>query len=143
MYKLNNNSVTRLADGASIPFANGNRDYEEYKQWLVEGNTPEPEFTEEELVQIELAQKIQEAKKAKELALSSIKVTTKSGKEFDGRDIDQQRMVAAIMTADIVLLTEIQWKLADNLVEIIPISELKEALTLSIQALGSIIRGEV
>lgn len=61
MYKLKQNSVTRLADGASIPLANGNRDYEEYKQWLVEGNTPEPEFTEEELVQIELAQKIQDA----------------------------------------------------------------------------------
>jgi len=49
MYKLNQNSVTRLADGASIPLANGNRDYEEYKQWLSEGNTPEPEFTEVEL----------------------------------------------------------------------------------------------
>lgn len=50
MYKLNQNSVTRLSDGASIPFADGNRDYEEYKQWLSEGNTPEPEFTEEELL---------------------------------------------------------------------------------------------
>lgn len=50
MYKLiGQNSVKRLADGACIPFADGNIDYEEYKQWLSEGNTPEPEFTEEEL----------------------------------------------------------------------------------------------
>ena len=50
MYKLiGQNSVKRLADGACIPFADGNRDYEEYKLWLEEGNTPEPEFTEEEL----------------------------------------------------------------------------------------------
>lgn len=50
MYKLiGTNSVKRLADGACIPFAYCNRDYEEYKQWLSEGNTPEPEFTEEEL----------------------------------------------------------------------------------------------
>lgn len=50
MYKLiGTNSVKRLADGACIPFADGNRDYEEYKQWLEDGNTPEPEFTQEEL----------------------------------------------------------------------------------------------
>lgn len=50
MYKLiGTKSVKRLADGACIPFADGNRDYEEYKQWLSEGSTPEPEFTEEEL----------------------------------------------------------------------------------------------
>ena len=35
---------------------------EEYKQWLAEGNTPEPEFTEEELAQQELEVKIAEAK---------------------------------------------------------------------------------
>ena len=57
MYKLQQNSVQRLSDGASIPFANGNRDYEEYNQWLSEGNTPEPEFTDEEL-----AQQIEDAK---------------------------------------------------------------------------------
>jgi len=51
MYKLQNNSVQRLADGASIPLANSNKDYEEYKQWLSEGNIPEPEFTEAELNQ--------------------------------------------------------------------------------------------
>lgn len=63
MYKLNRtNSVKRLSDGAYIQFANGNRDYEEYKQWLSEGNTPEPEFCEEEIVAQELAKKIQEAK---------------------------------------------------------------------------------
>lgn len=52
MYKLiGTNSVKRLADGACIPFADGNRDYEEYKQWIAEGNTPEPEFTEAELAE--------------------------------------------------------------------------------------------
>lgn len=50
MYKLQQNSIKRLADGASIPLADGNRDYEEYKQWLSEGNIPEPEFTDAELL---------------------------------------------------------------------------------------------
>ena len=62
MYKLQENSVKRLVDGACIPFADGNRDYENYKQWLVEGNTPEPEFTEEEIKIKDLNKQIQEAK---------------------------------------------------------------------------------
>ena len=50
MYKLiGTKSVKRLVDGACIPFADGNRDYEEYKLWLAEGNIPEPELTKEEL----------------------------------------------------------------------------------------------
>ena len=50
MYKLiGTKSVKRLTDGACIPFVDGNRDYENYKQWIAEGNTPELEFTEEEL----------------------------------------------------------------------------------------------
>ncbi len=52
MYKLiGTNSVKRLSDNAYIPFAKGNRDYEDYKLWLAEGNTPEPQFTNEELNQ--------------------------------------------------------------------------------------------
>ena len=50
MYKLNQNSITRLVDGASIPLADGNRDYEEYKQWLSDGGIPDPEFTDAELL---------------------------------------------------------------------------------------------
>ena len=141
MYKLNKNSVTRLSDGASIPFADGNRDYEEYKQWILEGNTPEPEFTEEELVAIAEAEATRLAKQAKELALASITVTTQSGKVFDGKDLDQQRMVSAIMSADVVGITETYWKLADNSVAMVTLLELKEALSLSIQALGVIIMG--
>lgn len=45
----------------SVPKANGNREYELIKEWLKD-NTPEPEFTEEELAQQEINKKIQEAK---------------------------------------------------------------------------------
>lgn len=52
MYKLIGTSIVkRLADGAYIPFADGNRDYEDYKLWLEDGNIPEPEFTDEEINQ--------------------------------------------------------------------------------------------
>ena len=63
MYQLiGTQIVKRLADGAYIPFADGNRDYEEYKQWIKDGNIPEPEFTENELSVQELNKQIQEAK---------------------------------------------------------------------------------
>ena len=50
MYQLINNPntgkpasmVLRLADNAYIPFADGNVDYDAYKTWLTEGNTPLP-----------------------------------------------------------------------------------------------------
>ena len=34
--------VKRIKDGAIIPFDPANTDYEEYLEWLSEGNTPEP-----------------------------------------------------------------------------------------------------
>ena len=43
MYKLTNSStITRIADGASIPADPANTDYAAYLQWLSEGNTPAP-----------------------------------------------------------------------------------------------------
>ena len=42
--------------------APGNREYELIKKWLSEGNTPEPEFIDEEIQRQELQIKILEAK---------------------------------------------------------------------------------
>lgn len=47
MYKLNKYlgetvGVTRILDGASIPFDQANSDYQTYLKWVSEGNTPLP-----------------------------------------------------------------------------------------------------
>ena len=34
--------IRRIEDGTLIPFAEGNRDYQEYLEWLAEGNEPLP-----------------------------------------------------------------------------------------------------
>jgi hypothetical protein len=34
--------VLRLRDNAYIPKSNGNTDYQEYLEWVAEGNTPLP-----------------------------------------------------------------------------------------------------
>jgi hypothetical protein len=34
--------IIRISDGACIPFAEGNTDYQAYLLWISEGNTPLP-----------------------------------------------------------------------------------------------------
>lgn len=42
-YKLTaSTSITRIADGATIPADPGNTDYAAYLAWVAEGNMPEP-----------------------------------------------------------------------------------------------------
>lgn len=59
MYKLNKNGgIVRLADGASIPIDERNRDYQEYMVWLDAGNTPEPYIASLEDAQGELLRQV-------------------------------------------------------------------------------------
>lgn len=92
--------------------------------------TPE-QIAEEEAI----ASKIQ-----KQLELDSIVVTTSKGNSFDGNETARNNMVSAIMSADLIGLTEAEWKLADNTVKTVTLDELKEALALAIQEVGIIVK---
>lgn len=41
-YKLNSFGVTRLSDAANIPNDPANADWQQYQQWLADGNEPDP-----------------------------------------------------------------------------------------------------
>lgn len=70
--------------------------------------------------------------------LEAIKVTTSSGKTFDGDEKSQDRMVRAIQIAGIIGQTETTWRLADNTDVVVVLDELKEALALAGQEMSRI-----
>ena len=92
---------------------------------------------EDKEVELEAQTKI-ELKAAKELALNSITVTV-NGNSFDGNETARGNMTSAILSAEVIGKTEDTWKLADNTSAVITITELKEALALSIQEVGRIV----
>lgn len=48
-YKLVEGGIRRLSDRAYISFDEDNIDYQKYLEWVAEGNTPEPQYTQGEL----------------------------------------------------------------------------------------------
>lgn len=79
-------------------------------------------------------------KQAKTDALNSITVTTKNGNTFDGNETARGNMTSAILASEVIGKTEDTWKLADNSEVLVTITELKEALALSIQEVGRIVK---
>ena len=79
-------------------------------------------------------------KAEKERRLNSIMVTTANGNTFDGNETARNNMLSAITSAEFIGKTEEYWKLADNSTVLIQLIELKEALALSIQEVGNIVK---
>ena len=95
-------------------------------------------WVEDEILKNELT--ILDKKAEKELRLSHIVVTTSNGNVFDGNESARINMTSAIMSAELINKTEEYWKLADNSTKLITLDELKEALALSIQEVGNIVK---
>lgn len=84
-------------------------------------------------IEFETAQDAVAAKKLRDTAVAAIKVTV-SGKVFDGDEVSQGRIARAVAAAESAGITTYQWKLADNSVAEVSLSELKQALALAFQA---------
>lgn len=102
--------------------------------------------TDKELMAIALEnKKIKEAqnfKNYKKQLLENLVVTTSLSNTFDANEPSRNNMLSAITASEVLGLTSSSWKLADNSIAIIDISELKEALALSIKRAGDIILAE-
>ena len=84
-------------------------------------------------IDFETAQDAVAAKKLRDAAVATIKVTV-NGKAFDGDEVAQGRIARAVAAAESAGITTYQWKLADNSVAEVSLSELKQALALAFQA---------
>lgn len=73
----------------------------------------------------------QQAKDARTEAVARIKVTTASGKTFDGDEVSQTRMARAVVALQAAGQTQTLWVLADNVPTTVSLDELAEALALA------------
>ena len=84
------------------------------------------------------AEILAEKKRQRQAIVDAIQVTTASGKVFDGNEDAQSRMSRAIQTAQIANIPSTTWVLANNVPTTVTLSELQEALVLSMQAMGAV-----
>lgn len=63
--------------------------------------------------------------------VESIRVTTTSGRVFDGDEVSQNRMARAVVALGVGGASSTRWKLADNTVATVTANELAEALLLA------------
>lgn len=96
------------------------------------------EWVEDEIIKNEFI--ILDKKAEKNLRLNQIVVTTSNGNMLDGNETARNNMLSAIVSAELINKTEEYWKLADNSTKLIALNELKEALALSIQEVGNIVK---
>lgn len=79
-----------------------------------------------------------EKKRQRQAIVDAITVTTSTGKIFDGNEDAQSRMSRAIQAAQIASIPSTTWVLANNVPTVVTLTELQEALVLSMQAMGAV-----
>jgi hypothetical protein len=82
-YKLIKNGIKDVETGKNIPNDPGNRDWKKYQDWLGIGNSPDPEYSDEELATIAEKEK---RKNDIDAAIKTINDTYKGKKSSDITD---------------------------------------------------------
>jgi len=122
-----------------VPSEDGNAQYEDLKLWLL-NNTPEPEFTEEELVALEV-RKTKKAKKAKRAELLEKGMLTADGKMWFNEKYATMFMVK-VSGAIACKLKSVKWKDANREVVEVSIDDAKVYIKEIIEALDTVYLGE-
>jgi len=117
-----------LNNSLSIPNDSGNYYYKLIQDWISEGNTPEPEFTVEELENKKVQEERKKAKAERDKALNSITYTLSDGSVYQVRPQDVPNFQLAIQRN-----VDVDWILSDNTVRTTTVAELKEILDAGIQ----------
>jgi len=117
-----------LNNSLSIPNDSGNYYYKLIQDWISEGNTPEPEFTVEELKKKKVQEERKKAKTERDKALYSTTYTLNDGSVYQVRPQDVPNFQLAIQHNQ-----DVKWILADNNVRLTTVDELKEILNHGIQ----------
>jgi len=74
--------------------------------------------------------------------LGFLTVTTQNGNIFNANETARNNMLSKIIAMEFNNETSVEWHMYDNQDVVITIGELKEALSLAIDAVGKIVKGE-
>ena len=112
-YKLIENGVKDQETESYIPNTPGNRHWNEYQDWLAEGNTPDPEYTEEEIQEQEFNEELENLDINMNNKINEPCICEVNGIQYimDGKEESASRLKAAIDIA--TLLGEITVDIVD------------------------------
>lgn len=128
------NTVKILGNGylvngqLSVPAAQGNRHYSAVQEWIGLGNTPEPEFTAQELVDRAAAESLQAAKQARDEALEALTYDLGGGRIIQTRPKDEQNFRTAIELMVANNIPSRMWVMQDDKKYSVTLAELQTAL---------------
>ena len=120
-----------------IPFTASPDDIEELGQTL-HAQALAGDFGQVEAYVIPASEILRQKKAERQAIVDAITVTVTSGKVFDGNEEAQARMSRAIQTSQIASIPSTTWVLANNVPTEVTLTELQEALALSMQAMGAV-----
>lgn len=108
----------------SVPNASGNRNYKAVQEWIAEGNTPEPEFTPDQVKN----KKRNKARTSLDSQLKQMVYVISPGKVLQIRPQDYLNITLALEYLKLTGEPSVDFVMADNTVSPVTAAELSAAL---------------